>query len=72
MMGSWVFIIPFSPLLYMFAIFHNKKLKNKKSPSASETLKREPQPLTRFPGNPTVRQEAKVIPLYIYICIFVF
>lgn len=37
-MGMWVFIIPFSPLLYMFAIFHNKKLKNKKkSPSASES-----------------------------------
>lgn len=27
-MGTWAFIMPFSPLLYMFAIFCNKKLKN--------------------------------------------
>lgn len=34
-MGTWAFIMPFSPLLYMFAIFHNKKLKNKKKKSFS-------------------------------------
>ena len=58
-------------LLYMFAVFLNKKLKNKKSPPTPKTLE-SPHPHTEFHGNPTPRQKAKVIPFhYIYMYVYI-
>jgi len=58
-------------LLYMFTVFLNKKLKNKKSPPTPKTLE-SPHPNTEFHGNPTPRQKAKVIPFhYIYMYVYI-
>lgn len=70
MTNTWAFIIPFSPLLYMFAIFHNKKLKNKKSPPASKILKREPQLLTE--SFLETLHQGKRQRWFHYICIYIY